>query len=102
MTTLHTVNKHSLSSDLLASCLRVARTGDCLLLIEDGVYNVRLLAETAIALGCDLAHLQCCVLRDDLNARGFSESALPSFITAVDHAGFVALACAHRQSVHWF
>jgi sulfur relay protein TusB/DsrH len=91
-----------LSSDLLASCLRVARAGDCILLIEDGAYNVRTLADAATAQGCDLSQLQCCVLRDDLSARGFSESALPAFITAVDHAGFVALACAHRQSVHWF
>ncbi len=102
MTTLHTVNKHSLNSDLLSSCLRVARSGDCILLIEDGIYNVRTLADVAAGQGCELSALQCCVLRDDLTARGLDESALPDFIAAVDHAGFVALACAHRQSVHWF
>jgi hypothetical protein len=53
VTTLHTVNKHSLSSDLLASCLRVARAGDCILLIEDGAYNVKTLADAATAQGCD-------------------------------------------------
>jgi len=102
VTTLHTVNKHSLNSDLLSSCLRVARSGDCILLIEDGIYNVRTLADVAAGQGCELSALQCCVLRDDLTARGLDESALPDFIAAVDHAGFVALACAHRQSVHWF
>ena len=102
MTTLHTVNKHSLNSDLLSSCLRVARSGDCILLIEDGIYNVRTLSDVAAGQGCELSELQCCVLRDDLTARGLDESALPDFIAAVDHAGFVALACAHRQSVHWF
>ncbi len=102
MTTLHTVNKHSLNSDLLTSCLRVARGGDCILLIEDGIYNVRTLEDLAARQGCELSGLQCCVLHDDLTARGLAEKDLPDFISAVDQAGFVALACAHRQSVHWF
>ena len=102
MTTLHTVNKHSLNSDLLTSCLRVARGGDCILLIEDGIYNVRTLEDLAARQGCELSGLQCCVLHDDLTARGLAEKDLPAFISAVDQAGFVALACAHRQSVHWF
>lgn len=102
MTTLHTVNKHSLSGDLLSACLRVARAGDCILLIEDGAYNVRTLAQLATAQGCDLSQLHCTVLEEDLTARGLSPADLPPFITVVDHAGFVALACAHQQSVHWF
>ena len=102
MTTLHTVNKQSLNSDLLTSCLRVARGGDCILLIEDGIYNARTLEDLAARQGCELSGLQCCVLHDDLTARGLAEKDLPDFISAVDQAGFVALACAHRQSVHWF
>jgi sulfur relay protein TusB/DsrH len=51
VTTLHTVNKHSLNSDLLSSCLRVARAGDCILLIEDGIYNVRTLEDLAAGQG---------------------------------------------------
>ena len=102
MTTLHTVNKHSLNSDLLTSCLRVARGGDCILLIEDGIYNARTLEDLAARQGCELSGLQCCVLHDDLTARGLAEKDLPDFISAVDQAGFVALASAHRQSVHWF
>jgi len=102
VTTLHTVNKPSWSSDVLAACLRVAQAGDCVLLIEDGAYNVNTLMDVAVAQGADIGNLQCCVLRDDLTARGFSESTLPPHVTALNHADFVALACAHRQSVHWY
>jgi len=87
---------------VLASCLRVAHAGDSILLIEDGAYNINTLLEVAAAQGTDLSGLQCSVLRDDLTARGFSESALPPFVAAISHADFVTLVCAHRQSVHWF
>ncbi len=102
MSTLHTVNKASWNSDLLASCLRVASAADTLLLIEDGIYNIRTLAALAAALAIPLDQLELCVLRDDLLARGVAESELPANVTAVDHAGFVALVCRHQQSVHWF
>jgi sulfur relay protein TusB/DsrH len=102
VSTLHTVNKPSWNSDLLASCLRVASAADTLLLIEDGIYNVRTLAALAAALEIPVNQLQICVLRDDLLARGMAQSELPADITAVDQAGFVALVCRHQQSVHWF
>ncbi len=102
MSTLHTVNKASWNSDLLASCLRVANAADTLLLIEDGIYNVRTLEALAAAMDIPLDQLQICVLRDDLLARGVAEGELPATITTVDQAGFVALVCRHQQSVHWF
>lgn len=102
MSTLHTVNKPSWNSDLLASCLRVASAADTLLLIEDGIYNVRTLEALAAAMDIPLDQLHICVLRVDLLARGVTESELPATITTIDHAGFVDLACRHQQSVHWF
>lgn len=102
MSTLHTVNKPSWNSDLLASCLRVASAADTLLLIEDGIYNVRTLEALAAAMDIHLDQLQICVLRVDLLARGMAEGDLPANITAIDYAGFVELVCRHQQSVHWF
>lgn len=102
MSTLHTVNKASWSSAVLQSCLRVISTGDTLLLMEDGTYNVLTLDILAASLEIGLEQLQVCVLRDDMLARGLAESELPGHITAVDHTGFVELACRHQQSVHWF
>ena len=87
---------------MLAACLRVAESGDCVLLIEDGAYNVSTLLEVAFAQGVDISGLHCRVLREDLSARGLSEDALPAFVTTADYAEFVVMACAHRQSVHWF
>lgn len=102
MTTLHTVNKPSWNSELLASCLRVARPGDALLLIEDGTYNVSTLTDVAALAGVSLETLHICALEDDLHARGLATGLLPDFIAVIDYAGFVDLACAHRQSVHWY
>ncbi len=102
MSTLHTVNKPSWSSDTLQSCLRLILSGDTLLLIEDGTYNVRTLDALAASLNVPLQGLQIRVLRDDLVARGLSESELAPPIIAIDYAEFVALVCQHQQSVHWF
>ncbi len=102
MSTLHTVNKPSWSSDLLQSCLRLLVAGDTLLLIEDGAYNVRTLPALAASLNLSLEQLHICVLRDDLLARGLAEAELATCMSAIDHAAFVSLVCQHQQSVHWF
>lgn len=86
----------------MQSCLRLAAPGDTLLLIEDGTYNVRTLNALADQMNVPLEGLHVCVLIDDLLARGLAASDLPDHITTVNHAGFVELACKHRQSVHWF
>ncbi|MEY3667968.1 MAG: tRNA 2-thiouridine synthesizing protein [Pseudomonadota bacterium] len=86
----------------MQSCLHIAAPGDTLLLIEDGIYNVRTLNSLAARMNVTLEGIQVCVLRDDLIARGLSAVDLADHITTVDHAGFVELTCQHRQSVHWF
>jgi sulfur relay protein TusB/DsrH len=102
VSTLHTINKPSWSSDLLHSCLRIASPADTVLLIEDGIYNVHTLNAIAADLKARLDDMDICVLRDDLLARGLAEGELPAHIKPIDDAGFVALACRHQQSVHWF
>ena len=93
MSTLHTVNKTA-ADDALAACLRVASSGDSLLLLEDGVYQATTLAELPQAQA-----LKLFALKEDTDARGVS---LPSAVTAIDYAQFVDLACQHDRSVSWF
>ena len=59
MATLHIVNK----SSALASCLETAATDDCVLLIEDAVYQAALHSDRKLL-----------ALRDDLEARGLGSS----------------------------
>jgi len=93
MSTLHTVNKTA-ADDALAACLRVASSGDSLLLIEDGVYQAAALAKLA-----QTQQLQLFALQEDVTARGLS---LPSAVTPIGYAQFVELACQHKRSVSWF
>lgn len=93
MSTLHTVNKTS-ANDALAACLRVASSGDTLLLIEDGVYQASTLVRHPQA-----KTLRLFALQEDITARGLS---LPATITPIGYAQFVDLACQHERSVSWF
>ena len=97
--TLHTVNKSPLSSQTLASCLRVAAPGDTVLLIEDGVYACTPAHESLFD-GLDV-EVKLRVLREDLLARGL-EAQLAERFDVVDYAGFVELACAHPRTLSWF
>tara|TARA_R100001377_G_scaffold69223_1_gene44531 strand:- start:3811 stop:4092 length:282 start_codon:yes stop_codon:yes gene_type:complete len=93
MSTLHTVNKTA-ADDALAACLKVASSGDSVLLIEDGVYQASKLAGNP-----QTRALKLFALREDADARGIS---LPATVTAIGYAQFVELACEHQRSVSWF
>ena len=93
MSTLHTVNKTA-ADDALAACLRVASSGDSLLLIEDGVYQA-----ATLALHPQAQALKLFALQEDTDARGIN---LPSAVTPIDYTQFVELACQHARSVSWF
>lgn len=95
MSSLHTINKSGIHS-ALQSCLRVAQANDSLLLIEDGVYLVKHMAHASVKAGIALY-----ALREDLQARGFSETELPTDIKAIGYDDFVALVCKHQRSVNW-
>ncbi len=119
LNTLHTVNKSAFGSDALASCLRVSRPGDAILLLEDGVYNA---VDASAPVGAGLAR-DCSVvdisrarpaptgdsegvriyaLREDLQARGIAAGLLPAHIEPIAYPDFVALVCAHARTVSWF
>jgi tRNA 2-thiouridine synthesizing protein B len=97
---LHIVNKSPAQAPSLASCLRAARDGHALLLIEDGVYA----ATAALAAGCGLEQaarrLEIYVLQPDLEARGMAGRCIEA-ATPVGYDGFVALAARHSSSQTW-
>lgn len=97
---LHIVNKSPAMTTSLASCLRLAKDGQSLLLIEDGVYA----ATAAMAAGSGVAaaasRLKVYVLQPDLEARGVA-SRLIDGVTAVDYAGFVDLVAEHPTNQSW-
>jgi sulfur relay protein TusB/DsrH len=110
---LHTVNKPALSNGALLSCLRVTQADDCILLMEDGVYSIPLIAaakqatalstqEAELKVLLDQHALRICALEEDLKARGISLGSLPKAIEVVNYAGFVKLVVDYPKSVSWF
>jgi tRNA 2-thiouridine synthesizing protein B len=128
LSTLHTVNKSAFGSDALAACLRVARSGDAIVLLEDGVYST---IDTAALVGAgpardlvgpgpardivaehqsragpaptvDSAGIRIYALREDLQARGIPAEQLPAHVEPIAYKDFVALVCTHARTVSWF
>lgn len=102
MTTLHTVNKSCLSANALSSCLRVASPGDCVLLIEDGVYNAVTPSSEVVSIGDSRANIRVCALGEDLQARGIASENLPTHVEVITYQDFVDLTCTHARCVSWF
>jgi len=95
---LHTLNASAREqADLLARLLRCASSGDSVLLIENGVYN---LTDNPTLHAISDAGLTLYCLQADCTARGLTDSA--SAAITVDDIGFVKLACTHHKVVSWF
>lgn len=98
---LHTVNKSPYERNSLRTCLRLAKEGSTILLIEDAVYAA--VTGTAVEDMMTEATKQhrVCVLGPDLKARGLGEARLIEDINVVDYAGFVDLAVEHDRVQSW-
>jgi len=97
---LHTVNKSPFERRSLASCLRYAREGDAVLFYEDGVYALRVGAETSIELAA-AKHLNLYALGPDLEARGIGAGQVLKEVKIVDYGGFVDLAAENGPVQSW-
>ncbi len=91
MAILHIVNKSPYERDSLTSCLRDAKSGSGLILIEDGVLAADKRGKFAGALGDASKGMKVSVLGPDLDARGISLDNVVDGIEIVDYAGFVDL-----------
>lgn len=96
---LHTVNKSITDRTSLLSCLRLAKAGSDILLIEDAVYSALKGSKHASLLAGALGRHRIYALEPDLECRGLKGAELIEGIKTVDYTGFVNLAVAN-ESVH--
>lgn len=98
---LHTVNKSPFEHNTLESCLKFARKGSALLLIEDGVYAAT--RDTAVSPRMQEAMqvVSIYALRPDVEARGMQDRVMDG-VHLVDYAGFVDLVVEHNAVQSWF
>jgi tRNA 2-thiouridine synthesizing protein B len=96
--TLHTLNSSAKEqAALLQRLLRCASSGDSLLLIENGVYNI---TDNAFLTAISQAGLTLYCLQADLLARGLKQ--YEDGVRVVDDNAFVALSCSHQKVISWF
>jgi tRNA 2-thiouridine synthesizing protein B len=101
MSILHTVNKSPFEKSTFRSCLDHAKSGDAVLLIEDGVYAATKGTTAQSLIAARNGELALYALGADLEARGISEASLIQGISVVDYGGFVDLVTKHDVSQAW-
>jgi tRNA 2-thiouridine synthesizing protein B len=97
---LHTINKSPFEHRALETCLRYARQGSAVLLIEDGVYAAA--RDTAVAKQVQeaLKSVSIFALKPDLEARGMQNRVMDG-VRLVDYEGFVDLVVEHNAVQSW-
>ncbi|MBM3367475.1 MAG: sulfurtransferase complex subunit TusB [Betaproteobacteria bacterium] len=97
---LHTVNKSPFEHRALEACLKFARQGSAVLLIEDGVYAAA--RDTAVSgqVQDALKRVSIYALKSDLEARGMHNRVMDG-IRLVDYGGFVDLVVEHNAVQSW-
>ncbi len=97
---LHTVNKSPFDNATLRTCLRYARQGSAVLLIEDGVYAAT--RDTAVAKEVQeaMGSVSIYALRPDIEARGMQNRVMDG-VRLVDYEGFVDLVVEHSAVQSW-
>jgi len=97
---LHTVNKSPFDHNTLETCLRFARQGSALLLIEVGVYAAA--RDTAVSKRVQEAMKSVSIyaLKPDVEARGIQNRVMDG-VRLVDYGGFVDLVAEHNAVQSW-
>jgi tRNA 2-thiouridine synthesizing protein B len=84
----------------LDACLRMAKEGSTILLIEDGVYAALKNSEVTSTIEKAMKKCTVCALGPDLEARGVQDKLIDG-IKVVDYAGFVDLAAESDSVQSW-
>ena len=100
-TTLHLVNKSPTERNTLDTCLRMAKAGSSVLLIEDAAYAALDGAASADAVKARMGDLRFYVLGPDVDARGLAGLTLIDGLNVVDYEGFVDLVAEHDTTQSW-
>lgn len=91
---LHTVNKSPFQNEGLDSCLRFAKDGDHILLLEDGVYAAMAGTAKEAQVKAALAKYSVYAIGADLKARAVTS--VVDGVQIIDYAGFVTLVENHK------
>jgi tRNA 2-thiouridine synthesizing protein B len=99
MSSLHIVSTSAYCTDALQRAVEMARCGDAIILIEDGVYGAAdTPANQAVLKHCS-SDVALFVLVEDLTARALP--ACSEQFKTIGYSGFVELVCHHKNSVSW-
>jgi len=96
---LHIINKSPLTNCAFDSCLRVAQSGD-ILLIEDAVYAATSGNAFEGKIREAMGRFKIHVLQPDLEARGLADRIIAG-ILPVDYGGFVELTTTNKNCQSW-
>lgn len=96
---LHIINKSPLTNAALESCLRVAQSGE-ILLIEDAVYAATSGNAFEGKMREAMGRFKVYVLKPDLDARGLADRLIEG-ISPVDYGGFVDLTANSKNCQSW-
>jgi tRNA 2-thiouridine synthesizing protein B len=97
---LHTVNKSPFENKALESCLKFARKGSAVLLIEDGVYAAARNTAVSKAVEAAMKDVSIYALAPDVAARGMQDRVMDG-VRLVDYGGFVDLVVEHNAVQSW-
>jgi len=98
---LHVINRSPSDRNALESCLRLARPGDSILLIEDAVYLALAYTAHAEKITCRMEDFSFFVLGPDIAGRGLDDALLIEGMSIVDYEGFVDLVTEHDVTQSW-
>ncbi len=96
---LHIINKSPLTNSALDSCLRVAQSGE-ILLIEDAVYAATTGNAFESKIREAMGRFRIYVLQPDLDARGLADRIIEG-VLPVDYGGFVELTTTNKTCQSW-
>lgn len=91
---LHIVNKSPYTKNSLESCVRIANSGDPILLIEDAVLGANAAGKAAEILKTAQKDHEVYAISADIKARGLDK--IVDGVKVIDYAGFVELVEQHR------
>lgn len=98
---LHTVNKSPFEKNSLTSCLRLAKEGSGILLMEDAVYGALRGTSVTDEVARRTKDFKFHALGPDLAARGLSEKPIIDGIEVIDYEGFVDLVVEYDAVNSW-
>jgi tRNA 2-thiouridine synthesizing protein B len=100
MTMLHIVNKSPFERNTFDSCLKNAKAGSAILLIEDGVYAAAKGTAVTDQIKKAMSTHSVYALWPDVEARGMQDRHIEG-IKLIDYNGFVDLVAEHSNVQSW-